>query len=318
MHKLYSNKTVIFLLILPAVAFFVFAILAPIALSVYYGMTDYSGMGTPNFIGFENFIKLFNDEIFWRSLLNAVLLGACFVFVQHPVCMLFAVLLDKVSGKFESFFRTVYFIPNVISVVVISSMWVYILNPEFGLLNTILTKIGLPGLAQEWLGDPKLAIWSVLFVLMWHGFGWGVLIYYAGIKGIDTQLHEAAAIDGASEFKIFMRITMPLMKPVIQVNVTLAIIAALKQMDTVYLLTNGGPGNTTQFLANYLYIKAFNSYQYGYGNAISVIFVIVCLLATIGLTALFKERQKRNKERLTADGVTALFKRRRKAIKEEL
>lgn len=320
MHKLYSNKTVIFLLILPAVAFFVFAILAPICLSVYYGMTDYSGMGTPNFVGFDNFINLFHDEIFWRSLLNAVLLGAGFVFIQHPVCMLFAILLDKVSGKFESFFRTVYFIPNVISVVVIASMWVYILNPEFGLLNTILIKVGLPQLAQEWLGDPKVAIWSVLFVLMWHGFGWGVLIYYAGIKGIDTQLYEAAAIDGASEFKIYMRITMPLMKPVIQVNVTLAIIAALKQMDTVYLLTNGGPGNTTQFLANYLYIKAFNSYQYGYGNAISVIFVIVCLVATVGLTALFKERRKRNKKELAAGGLTALFKERKKkrTVKEGL
>jgi raffinose/stachyose/melibiose transport system permease protein len=298
MQKLYSNKLVIFLLILPAVALFVFAVLAPICLSVYYGMTDYTGMGKPNFVGLENFTKLlFHDEIFWRSLLNALLLGAGFVFIQHPVCMLFAILLDKVSGKWESFFRAAYFIPNVISVVVIASMWVYIFNPDFGLINTILGKLGLPGLMQEWLGNPDLALWSVLFVLMWHGFGWGVLIYYAGLKGIDTQLYEAAAIDGATEFQTYMKITMPLMKPVIRVNVTLAIISALKQMETVYLLTNGGPGNRTQFLANYLYIKAFSSGEYGYGNAISVVFVIICLLATVGLTALFKEREKKNPRR---------------------
>jgi ABC-type sugar transport systems, permease components len=321
MHKLYSNKRVIFLLILPAVALFVFAILAPIALSVYYGMTDYSGMGTPNFVGFQNFINLFTrDEIFWRSLINSLLLGAGFVFIQHPICMLFAILLDKVSGKWESFFRTVYFVPNMISVVVIASMWVYIFNPDFGLLNLVLTKIGLPQMAQQWLGDPNLAIWSVLFVLMWHGFGWGVLIYYAGIKGIDTQLYEAASIDGASESQIFMKITLPLMKPAIQVNVTLAIIAALKQMETVYLLTNGGPGNTTQFMANYLYIKAFNSFQYGYGNAISVVFVVICMLATVGLTALFKDREKKNiMEEPRAAGFPALFNGRRKSrVKEGL
>lgn len=291
MNALYSNKPVILSLVLPAVLLFCFAILMPIILSVYYGMTDYMGMGEAHFIGFENFKKiLFEDGIFWQSLLHAGLLAIGFVFIQHPICMLFAVLLDKVTGKWESFFRAAYFIPNVIAVTVIAAMWVFILNPNYGLINTFLRAIGLDALAQQWLGDPGIALYSVLMVLIWHGFGWGLLIYYAGIKGIDPQLYEAAAIDGANGRQTFFKITLPQMKPVIRVNVTLAVISAMKQMETVYLMTNGGPGNSTQFLANYLYIKAFSSYEYGYGNAISVLFVLVCLLVTLLLGFIFKDR----------------------------
>jgi raffinose/stachyose/melibiose transport system permease protein len=291
MNKVYSNKGVILSLVAPAAILFMSAIFVPICLSTYFGMTQYSGMGAPVFIGLENFRQLiFHDEIFWRSLGNAVLLGFCFVCIQHPVCMIFAVLVDQVSGKLEKFFRAAYFVPNVISVAVIASMWVFIYNPDFGLLNSALRALGLGSSQQEWLGNPDLAIWSVVIVLVWHGFGWGMLIYYAGIKGIDTQLYEAAAIDGATGVQAFFKITLPMMRPVIRVNVTLAIISALKQMETVYLLTNGGPGNKTQFLANYLYQKAFSSYEYGYGNAISVLFVIVCMVATLLLNRIFKTK----------------------------
>ena len=120
-----------------------------------------------------------------------------------------------------------------------------------------------------------------------------MLIYYTGIKNIDPVLYEAAAIDGANQVQTFIKITLPLMKPVIQVNVTMAVISALKQMETVYLLTNGGPGNSTQFTANYLYQQAFKAYKYGYGNAIGVIFIIVCLIVTVLLDKVFAEREPR-------------------------
>jgi len=257
---------------------------------MYYGMTEYSGMGKPIFLGFDNFKELlFQDKTFWKSLTNALLLGVGFVIIQHPICMFFAILIDKVGGKWEKFFRAVYFIPNVISVAVIASMWKYLFNYDFGLINNVLKMIGLERLQQDWL-DPDHALMSVLVVLIWHGFGWGMLIYYAGIKGIDQELYEAAAIDGATGVRTYWHITLPLMKPIIRVNVTLAIIAALKQMETVYLLTKGGPGDTTQFLANYLYIKAFRSYEYGYGNAISVVFVIICMLAVVVLNKIFRTK----------------------------
>lgn len=290
MQKAYSNKKVILILVLPGLLTFVFAVLAPICLSVYYGFTDFSGVGSYDFIGFANYIEMVQDKAFWTSLLNSILLAIGFIFIQHPLAMITAAILDKIGGKAEGFFRCVYFIPNIISVAVIAYLWRFIYNPNFGLLHNIAVALGFKG-NTNWLGTGN-AIWSVLVVLIWHGFGWGMLIYYTGIKNIDPTLYEAAAIDGADNKTSFLRITLPLMKPVIQINVTMAIISALKQMETVYLLTNGGPGNETQFMANYLYKQAFSSFRYGYGNAISVVFVIICILATGLLNVLFPKEKE--------------------------
>lgn len=289
MKKMYSNKLIIFSLVLPGLLVFVFAILAPICLSVYYGFTDYSGMGTPVWSGLDNYKTLMHDEKFFTSLKNSLLLAIGFICIQHPLAMIVAAVLDKLQGKAEGFFRCVYFIPNVISVAIIAYLWKFIYNPDFGLLNNVLKAFGYQG-QINWLGADT-AIWSVLLVLIWHGFGWGMLIYYTGIKNIDPVLYEAAAIDGAGAGTTFLRITLPLMKPVIQVNVTMAIISALKQMETVYLLTNGGPGDRTQFAANYLYQQAFKAFRYGYGNAIGVVFIIICLVVTVFLNYIFREKE---------------------------
>ncbi len=288
-QKLYSNKFVIFSLVFPGLLVFFFAILAPICLSVYYGFTSYSGMGRAEFIGWENYKTLLYDTNFGRSLMNSLLLAIGFILIQHPIAIVVAAVLDKLQGKAEGVFRCIYFIPNVISVAVIAYLWKFIYNPDFGLLNNILKVFGYQG-KINWFSN-ELAIWSVLVVLIWHGFGWGMLIYYTGIKNIDPVLYEAASIDGADQASTFLRITLPLMKPVIQVNVTMAIISALKQMETVYLLTNGGPGNSTQFAANYLYQQAFKAFRYGYGNAIGVVFIIICLLATVFLNKLFADKE---------------------------
>lgn len=288
MKKLYSNKLVIFSLVFPGILLFVFAILAPICLSIYYGFTDYTGVGSFNFVGWENYKNLFRDEAFGMALKNSLLLAVGTILIQHPIVMVTAAVLDRLGGKGEGFFRCVYFIPNVISVAVIAYLWKFIYNPSFGLLNNLVKLFGGQG-NINWL-DYNKAIWSVLVVLIWHGFGWGLLIYYTGIKNIDPVLYEAAAIDGANQKQTFFRITLPLTKPVMQVNVTMAVISALKQMETVYLLTNGGPGNSTQFTANYLYQQAFKAYKYGYGNAIGVIFIIICLIVTVLLNKAFEER----------------------------
>ena len=180
---------------------------------------------------------------------------------------------------------------------VIAYLWKFIYNPDFGLLNNIIKAFGGKG-DMNWFSTDT-AIWSVLIVLIWHGFGWGMLIYYTGIKNIDQVLYEAAAIDGADQKTTFFKITLPLMKPVIQVNVTMAVISALKQMETVYLLTNGGPGNSTQFAANYLYQQAFKAFRYGYGNAIGVVFIIICLAATVILNKVFEDRDERKIRKLS-------------------
>lgn len=163
MKKLYSNKLVIFSLVLPGLLLFFFAILAPTCLSVYYGFTDYSGMGSMNFIGMENYKNLMTDKAFWMSLRNSLLLAIGFICIQHPLALITAAVLDKLSGKAEGFFRCVYFIPNVISVAVIAYLWKFIYNPNFGLLNNIIKAFGGKG-NINWLSQQN-AIWSVLVVL---------------------------------------------------------------------------------------------------------------------------------------------------------
>jgi raffinose/stachyose/melibiose transport system permease protein len=278
-HKI-ASKFDIFLMVLPGVAVLGFAMAVPIVLSVYYGMTDWSGIGKAHFIGMTNFQQILTqDPAFWLSLLNALTLTVVTLFIQHPLALLVCIMLLTVK-KGERFFRTVYFIPAIISVVVTTKLWTAIFSPQYGLLNKFLKLIGLNAWATDWLSNIHTALGSVIFIIIWQGFGWAVLFYYAGLIGIPKELKEAAQIDGASGIRLYAKIIIPLMMPVIRSIAIIGLISCFKQMETVYLSTGGGPGDLTQFLANYLYIKAFVSGQYGYGNALSVLFVIVCILGT--------------------------------------
>ncbi len=176
-----------------------------------------------------------------------------------------------------------------ISIVVTSKMWVSVFHPSYGVLNKVLEQLGLASLKQDWLGDPSVAIWSLIFVVMWQGFGYALLLYYAGLQGIPKDLYEAAELDGAGKITLYTRVVIPLLSPMIRVAVIIAVTTCLKQMETVFLMTNGGPGSTTQFLGNYLYKTAFSSSLYGYGNAISVIFVIICLIITVVMNRALKK-----------------------------
>jgi raffinose/stachyose/melibiose transport system permease protein len=295
MHRVLSNKKAIFLMVFPGIAFMVFALVFPVFYSIVLGMTNWAGYGALHFIGMKNYTDvLFHDPVFWMSLRNALLLALFTMLLQHPIALLFAYMIAKVGGKKEKLFRAIFFVPCVLSVVVIAKMWVNILNPTFGLLAQILTNLHLGFLSQDWLGDPRLAIFALIFIIMWQGIGWATLIYYSGVKGLSAEIMEAAKVDGASGFKLLTNITLPLLKPVITVNLTLALISCLKQMEIVYLTTEGGPGTSTQFIANYLYQQAFDASRYGYANAISVIFVAVCIISTILLNKTLKKDSDEN------------------------
>jgi raffinose/stachyose/melibiose transport system permease protein len=295
MHKVLSNKKAIFLMVFPGMAFLMFALVIPVFYSIVLGMTNWNGYGALHFIGIKNFTDvLFHDPVFWISLRNALLLALCTMLLQHPIALLFAYMIAKVGGRREKLFRTIFFVPCVLSVVVISRMWVSILNPTFGLVAQILNSLHLGFLNQDWLGDPRFAIFGLIFIIMWQGIGWATLIYYAGVKGLSGEIMEAAKVDGASGFKLLVNITLPLLKPVITVNLTLALISCLKQMEIVFLTTGGGPGTVTQFIANYLYQQAFNASRYGYANAISVIFVVVCIISTLLLNKILKKDSDEN------------------------
>jgi len=287
LKKLYSNKWIIASLVFPGLFLFFSAILGPILLSFYYSLTEYNGLAAPQMIGFENYIKLFQDEIFWTSLRNSLLLGAGFVIFQHPIAMLVAITLDRVGGKVESLLRTVYFIPNIITIPIIVHLWKYLYNGQYGPIIKVLRFFGYDG-AYNPLGI-EFALAAVLIVCIWHGFGWGMLIYYSGIKNVDPQIYEASALDGASGLKEFWYISLPQLMPIINYNLISAFLSALKTMDVVQLLTGGGPLNSTQFLATYLYKRGFTDMQYGYGCAIGITFLIISIVGTVLIQSYFNK-----------------------------
>ncbi len=281
-RSIFNRPGSIAALVTPAVAVILFAIVAPITLSVYFSFTSWSGFGAVKQIGLANFQKiLFHDPIFWRSLLNALLLAAVTLGIQNPVAFFVAALLTKIPQKRSRPFRTVFFVPAVLSLVVVTKLWVNIFSPTYGLLNKALAAVGLKILAAPWLTDVHTAIWAVIFIVIWQGFGWALLFYFSGLMTVPRELEEAAMIDGAAGLSLYGRIVIPYLLPVIQAVAVIGIISCLKQMEIVYLSTNGAPGDTTQFLANYVYIKAFTYSQYGYGNALSVLFVIIAVALTV-------------------------------------
>lgn len=282
MNTVLNSKKTIFLLVFPGLAIMVFAILAPILLSLYYSLTNWSGFGGKEFIGLANYKEIITmDATFWRSLWNALLLLGVTVFIQNVLAFLLASVLIQLSNRLSLILRTIYFIPAILTVVVITKLWVNIMNPNFGLLNKILKSVGLEDLAYSWLSDPKTALGAVIFITVWHGFGWALLFYYSGLTTVPKELEEAALVDGAGPITRYLKVVIPYMMPVIQAVIIIDITACLKQMEIVMLTTSGGPGNSTQFVAYHLYEQAFKFSRFGYGNAISILFVIIALTITL-------------------------------------
>jgi raffinose/stachyose/melibiose transport system permease protein len=289
MAKLFSDKKTIAALILPGLAIMLFAIAIPLVISLFISLVQWTGIGKMKFIGIRNYTRLFTDPVFWRSLYNVALLIFITIFIQNVFAYCVASVLTKIGARYSQVLRTVYFIPATLSLVVVTKLWVSIYHPDYGLLNKALRLIGFANMEQGWLADPKTAIWAVIWIIIWQGFGWALLFLYSGLMTVPRDLEEAALIDGANKWQLHTRIILPFMAPVLQSIVIIDVVSSLKQMEMIYLSTEGGPGNTSQFLAVYLYLRAFKAAEYGYGNAISVIFVIIAVLLTLLIQASFKK-----------------------------
>jgi raffinose/stachyose/melibiose transport system permease protein len=279
----FKNPTVAAVLVLPGIAVMVFSMLIPLLVSGYFSLTDWAGFGDFRFVGLDNYREiLLHDPVFWRSLWNTLLLMLVTIFVQNPIAFALAAVLAHVSQRLSRILRTIYFVPAVLSAVIIAKVWVNIFNPTYGMLDKALRAVGLDALAVSWLSDPRTAIWAVIWIVVWQGFGWALLFYYAGLMTVPREIEEAARVDGASWLQAYWHIVIPYLRPAIAAVVVIDVISSMKQMDLVFLSTNGGPGTLTQFVGVWLYQKAFASGEYGYGNALSVLFVLV----SVGLTLL--------------------------------
>jgi raffinose/stachyose/melibiose transport system permease protein len=275
-----SRGTVAWLM-LPGLAVLAFSFVVPLGFSVYYSLTDSAGFGDFEYVGIDNYRSILTDDpVFWRSLRNVLLLIGVTVFIQNPIAFALAALLSRLSNRVSRALRTVYFVPAVLSLVIVAKLWVDVFNPTFGVMNKVLRAMGLEALATSWLSNPSTALAAVIWIIVWQGFGWALFFYYAGLATVPRELEDAARVDGASWLQTYLHVIIPYLRPVIATVVVIAVISSMKQMELIYLTTAGGPGQITQFLGNYLYQKAFVAGEYGYGNALSVVFVVV----SVGLT----------------------------------
>lgn len=289
MRKILSDKKAVTLFMFPTMLLIAVFVVIPIVMSVYYSLLDWDGIGTGIFVGLRNYKEMFLDERFLNSVKNSLLYAGLSLCLQLPFSLLLALVVANVS-KGEKFYRTTFFIPVIISSVVIGQLWQKIYNGDYGLLNAVLGMFGIAG--QDWLGQESTALIAAFIPNLWQYVGYHMLIMYAGIKSISPDINEAAKIDGANRIQIALKITIPLLKPILQVCVTFSLIGALKIFDLIYVLTGGGPFFSTEVPTIYMYKTVFDSFNYGYGSAISIFVILECLLLTVVLRLFFREKEE--------------------------
>lgn len=275
------SKWIIFIGLLPAILIYIGFSIIPIFMSFYYSLMSWNGFSDMEFVGMANFTKLFADRLFWSSIINNIYIIIASAVGQLSIGLFLALLLNR-KLKGAKLFRTIGFIPVILSSVVVALTWNLIYNSETGLLNELLRLIGLDSFALNWLGDQKIAMLSVSVTIIWQFIGLYFIIFLAGLQNIPTEILEAAKIDGASEWKQTWKITIPMLKETIFAALILAISGSMKSFDQIFVMTNGGPAHATEVSAIYMYNKTFQSLQFGYGSSIAVmIFLFGIILITL-------------------------------------
>ncbi|MDR0923949.1 MAG: sugar ABC transporter permease [Hungatella sp.] len=292
MNNMLGKKSFVACFVLPALILFISFSMIPLFISGAYSLFQYDGMGKMKFIGLGNYIRLFaEDRHFVKAVLNSFLLVGASLLIQLPISLFLAMVLAR-GVKGEKFFRTVYFLPVVISSMVIGQLWMKMFNSEYGLLNHLIRALGASDFNYSWLSNPKTAFLSTLIPAVWQYIGYHMLIFYAGIKAISQDYYEAAQIDGASKWQVNTKITLPLLAPVIKTCVIFSITGSLRAFDLIYVMTGGGPNHASEVPATLMYNNLFRRGLYGYGSAQAFFIVVECLLLTFIVSRLFKKAEE--------------------------
>jgi multiple sugar transport system permease protein len=267
-----------YLFIMPAILGLLIFYVGPMIASFLFSLTDYDLLTPAEWVGLENYRELLHDDLFWQSMKVTAIYSVVSVPLVLALGLFLAVLLNqRVRGT--TFFRSVFYLPTVISGVAVAMLWRWIFNDEYGILNLLLDKVGIRG--PGWLIDERWALPSLIMTSVWTAGG-TMLIFLAGLQGIPPELYEAAELDGASRWRRFWTVTFPLLSNVTFFNLVLGIIGALQVFTEAFVLTNGGPNNATLLLPVYLYRTAFQYLEMGYASAIAwVMFLIVFVLTAI-------------------------------------
>jgi raffinose/stachyose/melibiose transport system permease protein len=277
----WRKRITLALFLLPAIALYVLFVLVPIVQGAYYSGFDWNGLAPlSEFIGFDNYREALADPAFLASLRHVFLIVVLSLTVQLPFALGLALLLNqRIRGR--AILRLLFFLPFVLSEVITAVVWRLLLQPD-GLADQTFAWLGLGGLIQEWLADPKVVLYTLFVVITWKYFGFHMILYLAGLQQIPRELEEAAALDGATKWKAFRHVTLPLLGPTIRISAFLSIIGSLQLFDLVWVMTGGGPVNASNTMAVYMIDRGFERSRFGYGSAVAVLVFLVCFVFALG------------------------------------
>lgn len=274
-----SRRTAInfYLSISPWLAGFILFVLGPMLLSLYTSFTDWDLLSPPEWVGLDNYTRLVSDPLFWQSLKVTGLFTLAYVPLDLAGGLALA-LLVRPSIKGMRVFRTIFYLPSVLAGVAFVVVWVWLLNPRGGLLNLLLSQVGIQG--PNWLNDPAWALSALVLMSFW-GWGRSMVIFLSGLTSIPEELHEAAAIDGANTWQRFTRITFPLLSPTLFFTLILSVISTFQTFTNAFVATNGGPLDSTLFFVLYIYRQAFEYFNMGYASALAWVLLLFVLALTV-------------------------------------
>jgi len=258
--------------------------------SFILSFTDYDGLSKNfNFIGFTNYIKLFKDATFYNALKNNIIWTVISLIIPMFLGLFLAVLVDrKIRG--ENIFKSIFYLPQTLSFVVIGVIWSWVYEPTKGIINSTLSAIGLGSLAQQWIGNPKLTIYSLVLTGAWQITGYTMVLYLAGLRSISQDVIEASRIDGANSWQSFWYVIYPMLRNIRTVVIATIIINSFKVFDLVFTMTQGGPGEASNVLALFMYKEAFWKFKMSYGTTISVIqFLIILIVMVVYISRTIKQ-----------------------------
>lgn len=277
--KLFRERaTAGYLCALPWIIGFLIFTLGPMVVSIIISFEEYNILNPPRFVGSQNYVKLLTaDSLFWKSLYNTLYITVFGVPFGMVVGLLIALILNtKIKGI--TTFRTIFYLPAIVPIVASSLLWMWMYNPRFGLINFLLSQVGIEG--PNWLSSKTWAKPAIIFMGLW-GAGAGMIIYLAGLQGIPKQLYEAASIDGANWWRKFANITIPMLTPTIFFNMIMSIIVHFQIFTQAYIMTQGGPADSTLFYVFHLFNHAFRYFNMGYASALAWVLFIIILIATL-------------------------------------
>ena len=276
-------KTGLFLF--PALFIYIIVVVFPTVYSLFLSFCDWNGLGAKKFVGLKNYIQLFtSDSVFYTALRNNIIWIILTICLTVLLALLLALVLNR-SFRGRIVYRAIFYFPYMLSWIIVGIIWKWMYNPNFGLINQVLGMVGLDSLKGAYLSNTKMALYCVFIAALWHGLGQPMLYFLAGLQTLPNDILEAAKIDGAGKFNLFFRVIVPMLKETFVIVLATQIIASMKVYDIVYVMTDGGPANSTQTLATYMYNQTFTYSNLGVGSAIATVMVLIMMVVIVPYVA---------------------------------